>query len=155
MPKLIEGALTAKGLRFAVVVSRFNHFITDRLLEGCLDTLSRHGADIENAVTVIKVPGAFELPAAVKRVATTEVDAVIGLGAVIRGDTPHFDYIASEVTKGIAAVSLEASIPVVYGVITADTLEQAVERAGTKAGNKGGDAARSAIEMANLYQQLA
>jgi 6,7-dimethyl-8-ribityllumazine synthase len=154
MPKLIEGALTAKDLRFAVVISRFNHFITDRLLEGCLDTLSRHGSDIENAVTVIKVPGAFELPAAVKKAASTDVDAVIGLGAVIRGDTPHFDYIAAEVTKGIAAVSLDSKIPVVYGVITTDTLEQAVERAGTKAGNKGGDAARSAIEMANLYRQL-
>lgn len=155
MPKLIEGALTAEGLRFAVVVSRFNHFITDRLLEGCLDTLARHGADIEKSVTVVKVPGAFELPAAIKKAAATDTDAVIGLGAVIRGDTPHFDYIAAEVTKGIAAVSLDSTIPVVYGVITTDTIEQAVERAGTKAGNKGGEAARSAIEMANLYRQLA
>jgi 6,7-dimethyl-8-ribityllumazine synthase len=155
MPKVIEGALTAGGLRFAVVVSRFNHFITDRLLEGCLDTLSRHGADIDKGVSVIKVPGAFELPAAVKRAAQTDVDAVIAIGAVIRGDTPHFDFIAAEVTKGVAAVSLEAAVPVVYGIITTDTLEQAVERAGTKAGNKGGEAARSAIEMANLYRQLA
>ena len=155
MPKLIEGALTAEGLRFAVVVSRFNHFITDRLLEGCLDTLARHGADIEKSVTVVKVPGAFELPAAIKKAAATDTDAVIGLGAVIRGDTPHFDYIAAEVTKGIAAVSLDSTIPVVYGVVTTDTIEQAVERAGTKAGNKGGEAARSAIEMANLYRQLA
>ena len=154
MPKLIEGALTAEGLRFAVVVSRFNHFITDRLLEGCLDTLARHGADVAESVCVIKVPGAFELPAAVKRAAGTDIDAVITLGAVIRGDTPHFDYIAAEVTKGVAAVSLEAAVPVVYGIITTDTLEQAVERAGTKAGNKGGEAARSAIEMANLYRQL-
>ena len=155
MPKLIEGALTAEGLRFAVVVSRFNHFITDRLLEGCLDTLGRHGADTEKSVSVIKVPGAFELPAAVKRAAGTDVDGVIALGAVIRGDTPHFDFIAAEVTKGIAAVSLESSVPVAYGIITTDTLEQAVERAGTKAGNKGSEAARSAIEMANLYRQLA
>ncbi len=154
MPKLIEGALTAEGLRFAVVVSRFNHFITDRLLEGCLDTLARHGAEVEKSVSVIKVPGAFELPPAVKKAATTDVDAVIGLGAVIRGDTPHFDYVAAEVTKGIAAVALDSAVPVIYGIITTDTLEQAIERAGTKAGNKGGDAARSAIEMANLYRQL-
>ncbi len=154
MPQYIEGTLQAKGLRFAIVVSRFNHFITDRLLEGCLDTLARHGADIKNAVNVIKVPGSFEIPAVVKQAVGTDVDAVIALGAVIRGDTPHFDYIAAEVTKGIAAVSLEAAKPVVYGVITTDTIEQAIERAGTKAGNKGGDAARSAIEMANLYRQL-
>jgi len=154
MPKVIEGALTAEGLRFAIVVSRFNHFITDRLLEGCLDTLTRHGADAEQSVRVIKVPGAFELPSMVKKAATTEVDAVIAIGAVIRGDTPHFDFIAAEVTKGVAAVALESAVPVVYGIITTDTLEQAVERAGTKAGNKGGEAARSAIEMANLYRQL-
>ena len=154
MPKVIEGVLTAAGLRFAVVVSRFNHFITDRLLEGCLDTLARHGADIEQSVTIVKVPGAFELPAVVKKIATTKVDAVIGLGAVIRGDTPHFDFIAAEVTKGLAAAAMESPIPVIYGVITTDTLEQAIERAGTKAGNKGGEAARSAIEMANLYRQL-
>jgi 6,7-dimethyl-8-ribityllumazine synthase len=155
MPKLIEGVLTAAGLRFAVVVSRFNHFITDRLLEGCVDTLARHGADIENSVTIIKVPGAFEIPAVVRKAAGTPVDAVIGLGAVIRGDTPHFDFIAAEVTKGIAAAAMDSAIPVIYGVITTDTLEQAIERAGTKAGNKGGEAARSAIEMANLYRQLA
>ncbi len=154
MPQYIEGALNAEGLRFAIVASRFNHFITDRLLEGCLDTLSRHGADIEQSVKVIKVPGSFEIPAVVKQAADGEVDAVIALGAVIRGDTPHFDYIAAEVTKGIAAVSMEVSIPVVYGVITTETIEQAIERAGTKAGNKGGEAARSAIEMANLYRQL-
>lgn len=155
MPRVIEGELTAEGFRFAVVVSRFNHFITDRLLEGCLDALARHGADIEKSVSVIKVPGAFELPAVVKRAAATNVDAVIAIGAVIRGDTPHFDFIAAEVTKGIAAVSLDSSVPVVYGIITADTLEQAIERAGTKAGNKGGEAARSAIEMAHLYKKLA
>ncbi len=154
MPKMIEGTLTAEGLRFAVVVSRFNHFITDRLLEGALDTLTRHGADAEANVTVIRVPGSFEIPAAVARAVKTDVNAVIALGAVIRGDTPHFDYIAAEVTKGIATVSLASSVPVAYGVITADTLEQAIERAGTKAGNKGGQAASTAIEMANLYRQL-
>ncbi len=153
-PKIIEGSLEAKGLKFAIIVSRFNHFIVDRLLEGCLDTLQRHGCNISEC-TVIKAPGAFEIPHVAKRVAaTTDADAIIALGAVIRGATPHFDYIAAEVTKGLASISLSNSKPVTYGVITTDTIEQAIERAGTKAGNKGSDAALSAIEMANLSRKL-
>jgi 6,7-dimethyl-8-ribityllumazine synthase len=154
MPTIIEGNLNASGMKFAVAVSRFNHFITEQLLSGCLDTLVRHGAK-DTDITVVRTPGSFELPAIVQRLAQSKkYDAVIALGAVIRGDTPHFDYIAAEVTKGIAQVGMQSDAAVVYGVITADTLEQAIERAGTKAGNKGADAARTAIEMADLRRKL-
>ena len=154
MPKIVEGDLTAAGLRLAIINSRFNSFITDRLQEGALDAIKRHGGDTESVV-VYRTPGAFEIPAVVRRAALSgEFDAVICLGAVIRGSTPHFDFIAGEVTKGIAAVQLEADVPISYGVITPDTIEQAIERAGTKAGNKGFEAAVAAIEMANLYKQI-
>ena len=153
-PKVIEGTLEAKGLKFVIVASRFNHFIVDRLVEGCLDALERHGCNTDNCA-IIRVPGSFELPNTVRKViADKKYDGVIALGAVIRGATPHFDYIAAEVTKGLAQVSLEANKPVAYGVITSDTIEQAIERAGTKAGNKGWDAALSAIEMADLFKKL-
>ncbi len=153
-PAVIEGALQASGRRFAIAVSRFNSFIVDRLVEGCLDALARHGCDLSTCV-IVKVPGAFELPMAVKKLAgRKDVDAVIALGAVIRGGTPHFDYIAAEVTKGLAQVALESGVPVAYGVLTTDTIEQAIERAGTKAGNKGHEAAMSAIEMADLRGKL-
>jgi 6,7-dimethyl-8-ribityllumazine synthase len=154
MPKVFEGKLGAKGFKFGIVVSRFNDFICDRLLSGALDVLMRNGAEEAN-VEVFKVPGAFEIPqAARKLVLTKKYDAVICLGAVIRGATPHFDYIAAEVSKGVAMVGLEGEIPVTFGVLTTDTLEQAIERAGSKAGNKGWDAALAAIEMANLYQGM-
>lgn len=153
-PMIVEGNLDAKGLKFAIAVSRFNHFIVDRLVEGCLDTLSRHGCDVGQC-KMVRVPGAFELPNIVSRIAQkSDVDGIIALGAVIRGATPHFDHISAEVTKGLAHVSLESGIPVAYGVITTDTIEQAIERAGTKAGNKGVEAALSAIEMANLKGKL-
>ncbi|MBN1552592.1 6,7-dimethyl-8-ribityllumazine synthase [bacterium] len=152
--KIIEGHLHAKDFKFAIVVSRFNDLITTKLLDGALDALLRHGAIQEN-ISVFRVPGAYELPLVAKKLCTKSTfDAVICLGAVIRGDTPHFDYIASETAKGIASVSLEHGIPVSFGVITADTLEQALERAGSKSGNKGWDAAVSAIELADLYQKL-
>lgn len=152
--EIIEGDLDAKGLKFAIVVSRFNHFIVDRMTEGCFDALKRHGCNLSDCL-LVKVPGAFEIPVAVSRVAQkNNVDAVIALGAVIRGSTPHFDFIAAEVTKGLAQVSLETGKPVSYGIITSDTLEQAIERAGTKVGNKGWDAAVSAIEMANLSKKI-
>ncbi len=154
MGKTYNGKLIAKGLKFGIIVSRFNEFISQKLLAGALDTLSRHDADEEN-IDVAWVPGAFEIPyAAVKMAESGKYDAVICLGAVIRGDTPHFDYIAAEVTKGIAQTGMKSGVPTIYGVITTDTLEQAIERAGTKAGNKGADAANSAIEMANLFKQL-
>jgi 6,7-dimethyl-8-ribityllumazine synthase len=154
MPKSIEGRLDAKGLKIGILVSRFNSFIGERLVEGALDALLRHGAEDDNLV-VVRVPGAFEIPlAARKMVATGRYDAVVCLGAVIRGATPHFDYVSAEVSKGIATVSLEAGIPVTFGVLTTDTLEQAIERAGSKAGNKGFDAAMAAIEMANLFKAL-
>lgn len=154
MSKTYNGKLIAKGLKFGIVVSRFNEFISQKLLAGALDTLSRHDADDEK-IDVVWVPGAFEIPyAAVKLAENGKYDAVICLGAVIRGDTPHFDYIAAEVTKGIAQTGMKSGVPTIYGVITTDTLEQAIERAGTKAGNKGADAANSAIEMANLFKQL-
>jgi 6,7-dimethyl-8-ribityllumazine synthase len=153
-PKQLEGNLEASGLKFAIVASRFNHFIVDRMIEGCLDALARHGCKIEDCL-IVRVPGSFELPTATRRLAAKEgFDGVIALGAVIRGGTPHFDFIAAEVTKGLAQVSLETDRPVAYGVITTDTIEQAIERAGTKAGNKGWDAALSAIEMANLLRVL-
>jgi len=149
-----EGNLNGEGLRIGVIVSRFNNFITERLLEGCLDALERHGVKPQN-IHVVRVPGGFELPLAAKALAKSKkFDALVCLGSIMRGDTTHNEYIASEVTKGIAQVSLENEIPVAYGVITPDTLEQAIERAGTKAGNKGWDAALSAIEMANLLRTI-
>ncbi len=154
MAKIVEGKIRAEGLRFGIVVSRFNSFITERLLEGALDALRRNGAK-EEAIEIYRTPGSFEIPAVVKRlVERNSCDAVICLGAVIRGATPHFTYISAEVSKGVAQLSLESAIPIAYGIITADTIEQAIERAGTKAGNKGWDAALSAIEMANLYREL-
>ncbi len=154
MAKTFEGRLLGEGLRFGIVVARFNEFITSRLLGGALDILHRHGVDQES-IEIAWVPGAFEIPLAAKKMAGRGYDAVICLGAVIRGATPHFEYIASEVTKGIALISLELEMPIVYGLITADTLEQAIERAGTKAGNKGADAALTALEMVNLLKELA
>jgi len=155
MPHFVEGNLSAAGLRFGVVLSRFNSFITDRLLDGALDAVKRNGGDVDKGVTVFRTPGAFEIPAVTRQVALSgKFDAVICLGAVIRGATPHFDYIAGEVTKGIAQVQLESGVPISYGVITPDTIEQAIERAGTKAGNKGFDAAMAAIEMANLFAAM-
>jgi len=154
MARTLEGQLTARGFSFGLVVSRFNDFMTNRLLEGALDALRRHGAE-EDRITVVKVPGAFEIPLAAKRLAGAgQVDAVICLGTVIRGATPHFDYIASEVAKGVALAGLETGVPVTFGVLTTDSLEQAVERAGSKGGNKGFDAACSAIEMANLFREM-
>ena len=154
MLKNIEGDLIAKGKNFAIVVSRFNDFITKKLLEGCLDALIRHGVKEED-VEVVWVPGAFEIPVIAKRIAMKKkFDAVICLGTVIRGATPHFDYVASEVSKGVAQVSLESGLPVIFGVVTSDNIEQAIERAGTKDGNKGKDAAMNAIEMVNLLAKL-
>ncbi|PNU19547.1 6,7-dimethyl-8-ribityllumazine synthase [Geothermobacter hydrogeniphilus] len=154
MPKIIEGAMQAKGIKVGLIVSRFNSFICDRLLEGAVDTLRRHGAE-EHDLTVVKVPGAFEIPlVARKMVDSGHYDAVVCLGAVIRGATPHFDYVSAEVSKGVASVGLDSGMPVIFGVLTTDTIEQAVERAGTKAGNKGAEAAACAIEMVNLCQSL-
>jgi 6,7-dimethyl-8-ribityllumazine synthase len=151
----LEGTFEApSGAKFAVVVARFNHFITDRLLEGTLDGLRRHGIS-EDRITVARTPGAWELPLAVRRLAATKkFDAVIALGAVIRGSTPHFDYVAGECAKGCASVMMETNVPIIFGVLTTDTIEQAVERAGTKAGNKGWDAALAAIEMVSLDRAL-
>jgi len=155
MSKRFEGMLLGKGLKFGLVVPRFNDFITRRLLEGAQDALLRHGVSEED-IEIAWVPGAFEIPLIAKKLAqTNRYDAVICLGAVIRGGTPHFEYVASEVTKGIAKVSLETGLPITYGVITADTLEQAIERAGTKEGNRGSQAAVNAIEMANLVKGIA
>ena len=152
--KLIEGKLDASGLKVAIVVSRFNEFITSKLLGGAMDCLKRNRAN-EDDITVVWVPGSFEIPSVVKKMAQSKkYDAVISLGAVIRGATPHFDYIAAEVTKGVAQISLSSDIPVVFGVLTTDSIEQAIERAGTKSGNKGFDAALSAIEMCNIYKQI-
>lgn len=152
--KTTEGIYLAKGFRFALVVTRMNELITKQLLEGALDCLFRHGAEDSN-LHLVKVPGAFELPYAVKRLAaSSRYDAIIALGAVIRGATAHFDYVAGEAAKGIAATSLDTGVPIIFGVITANTLDEAIERAGTKGGNKGFDAALSAIEMASLFTQL-
>lgn len=152
--KVIQGELQAKGLKFAVVVSRFNDFITGKLLDGAVDALLRHGAK-EDDIDVVRVPGAFEIPLAAKKAAAKNAyNAVICLGTVIRGATPHFDYVAAEVSKGVAAASLETGVPIAFGVITSDTIEQAVERAGTKSGNKGFDAAMTAIEMAQVMKKL-
>ncbi len=153
--RIVEGDFQAKGLRFGIVVGRFNSFISKKLLEGALDALARHGADLSE-VEVVWVPGSFEIPLAAKKMASSgRFDAVICLGAIIRGATPHFDYVAAEASKGIAQVMLETEVPVSFGVLTTDTIEQAVERAGTKAGNKGFEAAMAAIEMANLLKKLA
>ncbi len=154
MPKVTEGKLNAQGLKFAIVVSRFNDFICEHLLSGALDVLVRNGA-ADGDIEVFKVPGAFEIPQVAKKVVLSKkFDAVICLGAVIRGATPHFEYIAAEVSKGVAMIGLEGEVPIAFGVLTTDNLEQAIERAGTKSGNKGWDAALSAIEMANLYREM-
>jgi len=154
MAKILEGKLIAKGLKFGIVLSRFNNFISDRLLEGALDALLRSGAE-EGDCSVVRVPGAFEIPLAAKKMAKSgRYDAIICLGSVIRGATPHFDYIATEVTKGIASLTMETEVPVAFGVLITDTIEQAIERAGTKIGNKGFDAAMTAIEMANLLKEI-
>jgi 6,7-dimethyl-8-ribityllumazine synthase len=154
MPRFIEGEVSAKGVRFVIVVSRFNDFISQRLLDGALDALKRHGAS-DDQIQIVKVPGAFEIPATAKRLCSdSRFDCVICLGAVIRGATPHFEYISSQVARGIASVALESRIPISFGVITCDTLEQAIERAGAKSGNKGWDAAVSAMEMVDLFKVL-
>ncbi len=154
MAKTIQGQLIAKGKKFGIIASRFNDFITNRLLEGCTDILLRHGAK-ENDVEIAWVPGAFEIPLLAHRMAKSKkYDAVICLGTIIRGSTPHFDYIAAETAKGISHVSFSTGIPTIFGIITADSLDQAIERAGTKEGNKGSDAALSAIEMANLVDEI-
>ncbi|MDD5207766.1 MAG: 6,7-dimethyl-8-ribityllumazine synthase [Elusimicrobiales bacterium] len=151
--KVIEGNLTAGKLKFAIVVSRFNDFITSRLLDGAVDSLKRHGAS-DGDITVVKTPGAYEIPLVCEKLAAGGYNAIICLGAVIKGETPHFDFVAQETAKGIAAVSMKHKVPVSFGVITAETLEQAIERAGVKHGNKGSEAAVSAIEMANLFKNL-
>jgi len=155
MPHFFEGNLIASGLRFGIVVSRWNDFITERLLDGALDTLRRHGADVDTNVDVARVPGTFEIPVVAKRLAESgRYDAVICLGCLIRGSTPHFDYIASFCTSGIGQAMMGSGVPVTFGVITTESIEQAIERAGTKAGNKGAEAAGAAIEMANLLKAL-
>lgn len=154
MPRIIEGNLSAKGLKVGIVVGRFNDFIGDRLLDGAVDTLVRSGA-ADSDIDVVKVPGTFEMPVVAKTMAKSgNYDAIVCVGCVIRGSTPHFDYVAGEAAKGIAKVSLDFEVPVAFGVITADNLEQAIERAGTKSGNKGRDAALTAIEMANILKAL-
>lgn len=154
MPKIIEGKLVSSGKKYGIVVARFNEFISGKLLAGALDALQRHGVK-DNEVTVAWTPGSFEIPVVAKKMALSDkYDAVIALGAVIRGSTPHFDYVAAEVSKGVAHVTLDTQVPISFGVLTTDTIEQAVERAGTKAGNKGFDAACAAIEMVNLMEQL-
>lgn len=152
--KTVEGDLVVRGARFALLVARFNSFVVESLLEGAIDTLKRHGAEEKN-LNIIRVPGAFEMPLAAQRLAAKGgYDAIIALGAVIRGGTPHFGYVAGECTKGLASVSMQYNIPVSFGVLTVDSIEQAIERAGTKAGNKGGEAAMSAIEMVSLLKNL-
>jgi 6,7-dimethyl-8-ribityllumazine synthase len=154
MPKIIEGKIVAKGMKFGIVASRFNDFICSRLIDGAVDALIRAGAE-EKDIAIYKVPGSFELPLTAKKLAkSTRFDAVICLGAIIRGATPHFEYISAEVSKGIASVGLETEIPVIFGVLTTDTIEQAIERAGTKSGNKGADAAMTAIEMVDLFKKI-
>lgn len=153
MPRVYEGKLIGENLKFGIVVSRFNEFITNKLLSGCLDTLVRHGVEEEN-IEIAWVPGAFEIPLVAQKMTAKGYDSVICLGTVIRGATPHFDYVAGEVTKGVAQVGLSTGIPVIYGVLTTDTIEQAIERAGTKAGNKGSDAAMTALEMVNLINNM-
>lgn len=154
MTNIIEGMLTASNEKFCIIASRFNEFIVSKLLSGAVDELVRHGVK-DNNIDVIWVPGAFEIPLAAKKAAkTNKYDAVIALGAVIKGSTGHYDYVCAEVSKGVASVGLETEVPVIFGVLTTDNIEQAIERAGTKAGNKGADAAKSAIEMANLMQKI-
>ena len=152
--KTIEGMLTVQSARFCLVVARFNSFVVESLLEGAVDALKRHGAGDES-MTLVRVPGAFEMPVVLDRIAAKgDYDAIIALGAVIRGGTPHFDYVAGECVKGMAQVSLKHGVPIAFGVLTVDTIEQAIERSGTKAGNKGAEAALSAIEMVNVLRQL-
>ena len=152
--KTIEGDMIVRGSRFALLVARFNSFVVESLLEAAIDTLKRHGAE-DSHLQIIRVPGAFEMPLAAQRIAATkEYDAIIALGAVIRGGTPHFEYVAGECTKGLASVSMQHDVPMAFGVLTVDSIEQAIERAGTKAGNKGAEAALSAIEMVSLFKQL-
>jgi 6,7-dimethyl-8-ribityllumazine synthase len=154
MARIIQGDLSGKGLKFGIVASRFNDFITGRLVDGALDGLQRHGV-ADSDVEILKVPGAYEIPFAAKALTQSKkYHAIICLGAVIRGATPHFEYVSAEVSKGVAAVSLESGVPVIFGVLTTDTIEQAIERAGTKSGNKGWDSALAAIEMANLMKQF-
>jgi len=154
MPEVIEGKLSAKGKKIGIIVSRFNDFISEKLLSGAIDCLIRSGA-IDSDITVARVPGSFEIPLIAKKMAKeNKYHAIICLGAVIRGATPHFDYVCAEVSKGCASVSLQTEIPVIFGILTTDTIEQAIERAGTKSGNKGWDAALAAIEMANLMENL-
>lgn len=154
MVKVYEGNLTAEKGKFAIVIGRFNEFIGSKLLSGCIDALKRHGVAEDN-IEMAWVPGSFEIPLVAKKLAETgNYDAIITLGAVIRGSTPHFDYVAAELSKGVAQVSLATSVPVIFGVLTTDTIEQAIERAGTKSGNKGADAAKSAIEMVNLLNSI-
>jgi len=153
-PKVHQGNLTAAGFRFAIVASRWNDFLTAKLTEGALDALSRLGAE-ESAVEIFKVPGSFEIPLTAQKVAQSgRFDAVICIGTVIRGDTPHFDFVAGEATKGVSTVAMQTGVPVLYGIVTADTLEQAINRAGVKSGNKGFDAAMSAVELVNLYKTM-
>jgi len=154
MPKIMEGKISAEGFSFAIIVSRFNDFISSKLVEGAMDALKRHGGD-EEQIILVKVPGAFEIPIAAKKLTEDgKYNAIICLGAVIKGATPHFDYVAAEVSKGIAQVSLESRVPVTFGVLTTDNLEQAIERAGSKVGNKGWDAAVAAMEMVNLFDSM-
>ena len=154
MPNVIEGSLVSKGKTYGIVVARFNEFISNKLLGGAMDALARHGVN-NDEITVVWAPGSFEVPVVAKKMAESgKFSAVIALGAVIRGGTPHFDYVAGEVAKGVAQVALQSGVPVMFGVLTTDSIEQAIERAGTKAGNKGFDAAVGAIEMANLMEQL-
>ncbi len=153
---IIEGNVRATGKKFALVISRFNSFVVEHLVDGAVDALERHGEVSEQDITLVRVPGAYELPLAAQKLAATgKYDAIIALGAVIRGGTPHFDFVAGECNKGLAQVSLEHSIPVAFGVITTDTIEQAIERSGTKAGNKGAEAAMTALEMVNVVDQIA
>lgn len=153
--QVIEGAFSAQGKKFAIVVSRFNSFIVESLVEGAIDTLKRHGQVEDKDITIVRCPGAYELPLVAKKVAESKnYDAIIALGAVIRGGTPHFDFVANECNKGLAQVSLDFGLPVAFGVLTTDSIEQTIERAGTKMGNKGGEAALSALEMVNLVSQL-
>jgi len=154
MPKIFEGNLDASGLKFGIIVSRFNDFIGEKLVGGAIDALLRHGAN-EADINVFKVPGSFEIPLTAKKLALTKkYDAIICLGVIIRGDTPHFEYIAAEVSKGIASAGLDTGIPVIFGVLTTENIEQAIERSGTKAGNKGFDAANAAIEIVNLFKNV-
>ncbi len=152
--KVFEGEVSAKGLKFCIVASRFNEFITSKLIEGAIDAFKRHGGS-EKDIDIVRVPGAFEIPMTVKRIAQKGTyDAIVALGTVIRGATPHFDYVAAEASKGVALATMETGVPIAFGILTTDTIEQAIERAGSKAGNKGWDAATTAMEMANLLKKI-